>query len=76
MKINEIFRHLLDFIDSVEHAEPENTEPEYANEPETTTIPTATILATGTDANRPKNPADIRADSISMYPNHQHKGNE
>lgn len=23
--------------------------------------------------NGPKNPADIRADSISMYPNHQHR---
>lgn len=23
--------------------------------------------------NGPKNPADMRADSISMYPNHQHK---
>lgn len=23
--------------------------------------------------NGPKNPADLRADSVSMYPNHQHK---
>ena len=27
----------------------------------------------GGGLNGPKNPADIRADSISMYPNHQHR---
>lgn len=26
--------------------------------------------------NGPKNPADMRADSISMYPNHQHRPGE
>lgn len=35
------------------------------------------ISSVTTDAgggwNGPKNPADIRADSVSMYPNHQHR---
>ncbi len=65
------FRHLLDFIDEVEQETAKD--PEYANQPNELTVPVATIVAGGTDLNAPKNPADIRADSISMYPNHQHK---
>lgn len=73
MRANEItFRHLLDFIDGVEETEPQ--EPEYSNQPNEVVVPVATVVAGGTDLNAPKNPADIRADSISMYPNHQHKG--
>jgi hypothetical protein len=66
------FRHLLDFIDGVEA----NKEPEYSNQPNEVVVPVATIVAGGTDLNAPKNPADIRADSVSMYPNHQHKAGE
>ena len=66
------FRHLLDFIDGVEQ-QVDATEPEYSNQPNEVVVPVATVIAGGTDLNAPKNPADIRADSISMYPNHQHK---
>lgn len=77
MKANEIFRHLLDLIDNVEHqVDSDIKEPDYANRPAEKIIPVATVIAGGTDINRPKNPADIRADSISMYPNHQHKAGE
>jgi hypothetical protein len=68
------FRHLLDFIDGVGSTPAQETqETEYANQPNELTVPVATIVAGGTDLNAPKNPADIRADSVSMYPNHQHK---
>lgn len=66
------FRHLLDFIDGVEH-QVDTKEPEYSNQPNEVVVPVATVVAGGTDLNAPKNPADIRADSVSMYPNHQHK---
>jgi hypothetical protein len=48
-------------------------ETQYSNEPQERI---AGIEAVTTDAgggvNGPKNPADIRANSVSMYPNHQH----
>jgi hypothetical protein len=66
------FRHLLDFIDGVEQPV-DAKEPKYSNQPDEVVVPVATVIAGGTDLNAPKNPADIRADSISMYPNHQHK---
>jgi hypothetical protein len=49
-------------------------ETQYSNQPQERI---ASIEAVTTDAgggvNGPKHPADMRADSISMYPNHQHK---
>jgi len=51
-----------------------NEETMYSNEPQERI---AGIEAVTTDAgggvNGPKHPADIRSDSVSMYPNHQHK---
>lgn len=48
-------------------------EVQYSNQPQERI---AGIEAVTTDAgggvNGPKHPADIRADSVSMYPNHQH----
>lgn len=33
----------------------------------------AVTTAAGGGWNGPKNPADLRADSVSMFPNHQHR---
>lgn len=40
----------------------------YANEPYEMTAPTGAAFPGGDDVHARKNPADIRADSISMYP--------
>ena len=79
MRVNEItFRHLMDFIDSQSQQEPttDHTEkqPQYANSPDEDIAPITASFPSGTDMHHSKNPADIKADSISMYPNHQHKG--
>jgi hypothetical protein len=46
---------------------------EYSNSPEEMTAPIDAVLASGDDVHRSKHPADIRGDSISMYPGHQHR---
>ncbi len=46
---------------------------EYSNSPEEMTAPIDAVLASGDDVHKSKHPADIRGDSISMYPNHQHR---
>lgn len=50
-----------------------NDETQYSNQPQERI---AGVEAVTTDAgggvNGPKNPADMRSNSISMYPNHQH----
>jgi hypothetical protein len=85
MRATEFIRELLDLIDKVNDTQ--STAPDYENEvsdgnPETTqysnapgerVTPLSTILSIGNDVNKPKNPADIRADSFSMYPNWQAK---
>lgn len=73
MRASEIIRDILNFIDQVNttvDGEESDTQ-EYANTPHEVTQPVATILAQGTDVNHPKNPADIRTNAPSMYPNHQ-----
>jgi hypothetical protein len=49
---------------------------EYSNTPQEAYADIDAVLASGDDVHKSKNPADIRADSISMYPNHQHKPGE
>lgn len=51
-----------------------NGETQYSNEPQEriASIDAVTVDAGG-GVNGPKHPADIRSDSVSMYPNHQHK---
>jgi hypothetical protein len=77
MRVNEItFRHLMDFIDGQsQEVTPQDTPqaPKYANSPKEETAPITASFPSGTDMHHSKNPADIKADSISMYPNHQHK---
>jgi len=46
-------------------------EPEFANEPNTIIAPVGAAFPAGDDVHYSKNPADIRADSISMFPDWQ-----
>ena len=46
---------------------------EYSNSPEEMTAPIDAVLASGDDVHHSKHPSDIRGDSISMYPGHQHR---
>ena len=43
-------------------------EPEFANEPNEIVAPTGAAYPAGDDVHYSKNPADMRSDSISMYP--------
>lgn len=87
MRATEIIRNLLDIIDQLddaEQAEPSaiavisQEQPLYTNSPDEFY---QELSAVTTDAgmggtNGPKNPADLRSDSVSMYPAHQHKMGE
>jgi hypothetical protein len=46
-------------------------EPEFANEPNAIVAPVGAAFPAGDDVHYSKNPADIRADSISMFPDWQ-----
>jgi hypothetical protein len=46
-------------------------EPEFANEPNAIVAPVGAAFPAGDDVHYSKNPADIRTDSISMFPNWQ-----
>lgn len=60
------FIQILDILSAKPHQTYDNSPGEaYANADSVTT-------KAGGGLNGPKNPADIRADSISMYPNYQH----
>lgn len=48
--------------------------PEFANEPNAIVAPVGAAYPAGDDVHQSKNPADIRADSISMFPAWQAKG--
>ena len=43
-------------------------DPEFANEPNEIVAPVGAAFPAGDDVHSSKNPADIRADSISMFP--------
>ncbi len=45
--------------------------PEYANTPNAEVAPLGAAFPGGDDVHSRKDPADIRADSVSMYPNYQ-----
>lgn len=47
------------------------SEPEFANEPHTIVSPVPAAFPAGDDVHHAKNPADIRSDSISMFPDWQ-----
>jgi hypothetical protein len=46
-------------------------EPEYANEPNAVVAPLAAAFPAGDDVHHSKNPADIRTDAVSMFPDWQ-----
>lgn len=46
-------------------------EPEYANEPNEIVAPVTASFPAGDDVHQSKNPADIRSDSLSMFPDWQ-----
>ncbi len=46
-------------------------DPEFANEPNAVVAPMAAAYPAGDDVHQNKNPADIRTDSISMFPDWQ-----
>jgi hypothetical protein len=46
-------------------------DPEFANEPNEIIAPTVAAFPAGDDVHQSKNPADIRTDSISMFPDWQ-----
>jgi hypothetical protein len=83
MRATEIIRNLLDIIDQVDNEEEQEIEIEidtpdyeeetqYSNSPDEHYTHKDTLLSMGNDLNKPKHPADIRADSVSMYPNMQY----
>ena len=87
MRPTDFIRQLLDMIDEIEAAQTPNIEieidaeepscgcdAEYANEPDEhySDVSAVTTLAGG-GVNGPKNPADIRGEHPSMYPNSQWK---
>jgi hypothetical protein len=85
MRATEIIRNLLDIIDQVDDTKNEEAEIEieidttdyeeetqYSNSPDEHYTHKDTLLSMGNDLNKPKHPSDIRADSVSMYPNMQY----
>jgi hypothetical protein len=46
-------------------------EPEYANEPNEVVAPITAAFPAGNDVHHSKNPADMRSDSVSMFPDWQ-----
>jgi hypothetical protein len=68
MNAAEIIRNLMTIVDK-----PEPTEPELANSPNEQTLDAETIFSMGDDVHKPKNPADIRTNAPSMYPDYQAK---
>lgn len=90
MRATEFIRGLLDLIDSVDGQE--NTQvtdyedenapesdiqgAELANTPDEMYVDHEVILSIGNDINKPKHPSDLRANSVSMYPNMQYKSGE
>lgn len=83
MRVTEIIRQILDIIDAAEQQDeqPQATitiahghthdEPEYSNTPQEVIAPLQAAFPAGDDVHHSKNPADMRTDSISLYPDWQ-----
>ena len=76
MKVQELLRDMMNFIDGVESGPAEHKEPEYANTPHEQVAPPEAAHPAGNYLHHSKNPADIRTNAPSMYPNHQHQPKE
>lgn len=68
----EIIRNILNIFD--QHKD--DTEPQLSNSPSEHVIDAETVFNMGDDVHRPKNPADIRTNAPSMYPDYQAKAKE
>ena len=69
---NNRFKHIYAMLDAER-----NNPPMYDNSPNETLAGIDSVTKdAGGGWNGPKNPADMRADSISMYPNYLHKPGE
>lgn len=71
MKITEVIFNAFDLVPATGAVK--STQTEYSNSPDEHTADIDAVFASGNDVHRSKHPADIRGDSVSMYPNHQHK---
>lgn len=85
MRATEIIRNLLDILDQVEDQQEQpiavgvdvvvaqTAEPtaEYQNVPHEMVSPLGAAFPSGTDLNKSKNPADIRTNAPSMFPDFQ-----
>ena len=56
--------------------EPEECDTQYSNSPDEFYTNEKTLFSIGNDLNKPKHPSDLRADSVSLYPNMQYKPGE
>ena len=72
MTAAEIIRNILNIFD--QHKD--NSEPQLSNSPDEHVIDAETVFSMGDDVHRPKNPADIRTNAPSMYPDYQAKAKE
>jgi len=73
MKVQEILRDMMNLIDGVQSAPVDQQEPEYANTPHEIVTPPDAAYPAGNDMHHSKNPADIRTNAPSMYPDYQAK---
>jgi hypothetical protein len=71
MKIAEILVDMLNFASGEASPKPEHKEAELANSPRPSTLDARTVFSMGDDVHKPKNPADIRTNAPSMYPDYQ-----
>ena len=72
MKITEVIFNAFDLVPGQPQAVlTKTTGTEYSNSPDEKTADIDTVLASGNDVHRSKHPADMRSDSVSMYPMHQ-----
>ena len=83
MRVTEIIRQILDIIDAAEQQSEQpdavvtiahghvHNEPEYSNTPQEVIAPLQAAFPAGDDVHHSKNPADMRSDSVSLYPDWQ-----
>ena len=71
MKVNDIISAMFATDSKPKVAHDHGKPAEFSNKPDENYIDVKTIMSQGDDVNKPKNPADIRSNSISMYPSFQ-----
>ena len=75
MKVSDIISAVLSTEKHTELPQAGGAEPaDFENSPGESYIDMKTVFSMGDDVHKPKNPADIRTNAPSMYPNFQAKG--